>query len=167
MNAKDLTGMGVLLLFAITSAFAYNHLSPDGIALFGQWDTSNGVVHAVSKSRDIPASLEIQDPEIVDQIIASGEWTIIDVRQKESYHQGHVPTAVSFPLAELDTALEQIVTTIDPAAPLLIYCSSFECTDSHSFADTLVNMQYTNVKVFSGGFRLWEEAGRKIETNEN
>jgi len=59
MKSENLKGIIVLLLLSIGTAFLYNHYSPHGIALIGQWDTNKGVVHAISKNEESPASLEI------------------------------------------------------------------------------------------------------------
>ena len=69
MIQKDLKGTFLLLFFALVTAFFYNHFSPFGIALFGQWQTSNGVVNAISKTDSVNASIEINNPEIIKQII--------------------------------------------------------------------------------------------------
>ena len=67
---------------------------------------------------------------------------------------------------EFDQKIIQILDSINRQSALLIYCSSVECTDSHTFAQRLTNLGYDNVKVFSGGFRQWQEKGYEIKKNE-
>ena len=167
MTLTDFKGIVVLLSFAVITAFVYNQFSPHGIELFGQWDAQKGVVRAISKSDDLLPSIEIHDPNIIQTIIKTKSRIIIDVRHRDIYDQGHLPGALSFPIIDFDQNIRQIITTIKRKEPLLIYCSSSECSDSHSFAAHLINLKYTDVKIFSGGFRTWEEDGRKIEKNEN
>ncbi len=167
MLEKDLKGCFFLLVFASASAFLYNHFSPYGIAVFGQWKPSEGVVSAIQKEQSLNASLEINHPEIVKQIVENKKRIILDVRSLESYNKGHLPGALSYPLMDFDQLIGQLFTVIKKTSPILVYCSSAECTDSHTFAERLKQMKYEDVKIFSGGFRQWEEMGYQIEKNEN
>ncbi|MCP3873692.1 MAG: rhodanese-like domain-containing protein [Desulfobacteraceae bacterium] len=166
MVKNDLKGCFILIAVAVISAFLFNQFSPFGIAVFGQWETSKGVVSAGSKTQSLNASIEINHPDIIKQIVEKKQRIILDVRPTETYNQGHLPGALSFPLMDFDQMVEQLLTSIKKASPILVYCSSVECTDSHTFAERLKNMKYENVKVFSGGFRQWEEKGFNIEKNE-
>ncbi|WP_299982592.1 rhodanese-like domain-containing protein [Desulfobacula sp.] len=166
MILKEIKGTFFLIFFALVTAFFYNHFSPSGIALFGQWQTSNGVVNAISKTDPVNASIEINNPEIIQRIIQKKERMVLDVRPFEFYEEGHLPGALSFPLMEFDIVIGKLLEMTDQHSPLLIYCSSFECMDSHNFATNLNGMSFTNVKVYPGGFRQWQEMGYDIEKNE-
>ena len=166
MTLKEIKGTFFLIFFALTTAFFYNHFSPFGIALFGQWQTSNGVVNAISKTDLVNASIEINNPEIIRRIIQEKKRIVLDVRPLEFYEEGHLPGALSFPLMEFDTVIGKLLEMTDQQSPILIYCSGFECMDSHNFATNLENMRFTNVKVYPGGFRQWQEMGYDIEKNE-
>lgn len=163
MSLKDLKDTFPLLFFALTAAFCYNYFSPAGIALFGQWETSKGVVTAHSKTNSVNASIEINNPKIIKQIIQKKERIVLDVRPREFYEEGHLPGALSFPLMEFDNIIEKLLKMTDKQSPILVYCSGFECTDSHDFAANLKDIRFTDVKVFSGGFRQWQEMGYEIE----
>lgn len=167
MNFKVIKGAIVLLCISVASAFVYNHLSPNGIALFGQWNTQKGVVKAISKSDQANPSMEILDPAIVHAIVLEKKRLVIDARQGDFYDMGHLPGAVSYPLVEYDQYIRQFTRIIDRAQPLLIYCSSPECEDSHNLAKRLIDLKYVDVKVFSGGFQVWEEEGYRVETDED
>jgi rhodanese-related sulfurtransferase len=166
MTLKDLKGAFFLVFFALATAFFYNYFSPFGIALFGQWESSKGVVSAISKKSPVNTSIEISNLEMIKQIVDKKERIIIDVRPREVYDQGHLPFALSFPLMEFDQSVSHILSSLDRQSAILVYCSSIECTDSHTFAMRLKNLRYNDVKVFSGGFRQWQEKGYKIEKNE-
>ena len=166
MTQKDIKGLLFLLFSAVIIALPFNWFSPFGIALMGQWETSKGVVTAISKTDSVSASIEINNPVMIKQIVQKKEKIILDVRHRESYNQGHLPSALSFPLIEFDDGIGQLLSSINRQSALLVYCSSFECTDSHTFADRLKNLGFIDVKVFSGGFRQWQEMGYEIEKNE-
>jgi rhodanese-related sulfurtransferase len=164
--AKDIKGSVILVFFALATAFLYNSFSPFGIPLKGQWETGQGVVSANSENDSVNASIEINSPQMILDIVQKKQRIIIDVRPREAYDQGHLPSALSFPLMEFDQGIGQILESINRQTPLLIYCSSFECTDSHTFAQQLIGLKYENVRVFSGGFRQWQEKEYEIEKNE-
>jgi rhodanese-related sulfurtransferase len=166
MTRTDIKGVFILSFFAVVTAFMFNNLSPSSIALFGQWDVQKGVISANSKTNHINNSLEILDPELVLKIIQSKQRVIFDVRPPEIYDKGHIPSARSFPLTQFDENVPRMFSIINQPDPVLVYCSSAQCTDSHTFAEYLLGMGYTDVKVFSGGFAQWQEQGYEIEKNE-
>ncbi len=166
MTQKDIKGLFLLLFFALTTAFFFNWFSPNGIALFGQWETSKGVVNAISKTDSVTASIEINNPVRINQIVPKKKKIILDVRPRNNYNQGHLPSALSFPLKDFDDSVGHLLSSINRQAAILVYCASFECTDSHTFAQRLKNLRFSDVKVFSGGFRQWQKMGYEIEKNE-
>ncbi len=166
MTSKDIKGIIILTTFAVVTALIFNHLSPNGIAFFGQWDKKNGVINANGKEHTVDNAIEILSPKIVRQMIRSHERTIIDVRSRYEYNQGHLPKALSFPLMEFDDNVPQMMATIKPHDPILLYCSSAECDSSHTFAEHLKLMGFVDVKVFSGGVAQWQDAGYEVEKNE-
>jgi rhodanese-related sulfurtransferase len=172
MTRSELKGVIILLTLAVVTAVAYNSLSPNGIPWIGQWnmpkqgDIPKGGSRAVVKSVDPSFSMEIFDPAVVEKIIETKKRLLIDVRHRDFYDMGHLPGALSFPLADFDQDMDRFIETIDRKHPLLVYCSGLECPDSHTFAKRLIQLNYSDVKIFSPGFNGWEADGRKIETNE-
>jgi sulfur-carrier protein adenylyltransferase/sulfurtransferase len=84
-----------------------------------------------------------------------GGYTLIDVREKEEYREGHLPGAVSVPRGFLDMRIEETVP--DKNAPIVLYCAGG--TRSLLAGRTLTEMGYTNVVSMSGGFGGWKGAG--------
>ncbi|WP_457553121.1 rhodanese-like domain-containing protein [Desulfobacula sp.] len=166
MTRKDLKGMFFLFSFSLIIAFIYNYFSPSGLALFGQWEPSKGVVTANSKIEDVNASIQINNPKIIQEIVQGKKRIILDVRPREIYNQGHLPFALSFPIKEFDQKIVSMLNSINMHSALLVYCASVYCMDSHTVAQRLKSLGYDNIKLFSGGFRQWQEAGYEIEKNE-
>ena len=167
MGKSNVKGLFVLLIFAVVLSFIYNYFSPNGIALFGRWDTEKGLVRAISKSDKMSDSNQILEPAVVEKMIADKMRMIIDVRHSDDFALGHLPGAVSYPLDEFDNQIQKILLGIKRAEPLLIYCSGPECNMSHIFAERLTHLKYTDIKIFSGGYRAWKDSGQRIEKNEN
>ncbi len=166
MTIKEIKGIILLLSISILTAFVFNTLSPHGIAIVGQWEKSKGVVSAVSKTISIESSIEILNPKAIEDIVNDETWTIIDARGIDFYNMGHIPRALSFPLVDFDQNISKIIRSIKKDSKILVYCSSVECEISHMFAERLKQLKYSHVKVFSGGFRQWQEMGNKIIKNE-
>lgn len=166
MFFKDMKGVIVLVVFAVAAAFGFNYLSPNGIALVGQWDADRGTISAKTKSKPVDTGIEVISPEIVHHMIETGQRILVDVRSRQEYLQGHIPSALSFPIEMFDENVALMMARLKPDDPLLIYCSSAECQLSHTFAAYIAPMGFTDVKVFSGGFRQWQEEGYEVVSDE-
>ncbi len=166
MTVKDFKGVAVLVSAAIITGFIFNYFSPSGIMLFGKWDPSQGVVDPVSRTGGLDSSIEISNPEIIKNIIEKKLRLVLDARPEFVYRQGHLPSAISFPLVDFDERIVRFMRSVDRKKPILVYCSGPECTDSHTVAKRLIHLGYKNVKVFSGGFMQWQDKGYEIQKNE-
>jgi len=167
VSLNDLKGLVFLLLFSVCTALLYNHFSASGIALFGQWDKSKGVVSAKSKDDVVDSSREINDVEIMKTILDQKGCLVVDVRSRDSYIEGHLPGALGLPLNEFDQIIGDFIEKTPAEAKIILYCSGRECTDSHTFAQRLNEFGYVNVSVFPGGVTEWQERGFLVEKGIN
>lgn len=167
MVIKDIQRAVVMTLLAVTAAFVYNHFSPFGIAVFGQWDTAKGGVSAKSKNAHLGDASKLNQADIVRKMLDNKAGMVIDVRSSQRFDQGHIPGAVNFPLEEFDDNIGRMFSQINRNTSIIVYCSSATCQKSHLFAQRLKKLQYHNVNVFSGGFSGWVEKGHPIQKNEN
>ena len=147
--------IGVSVLFGFTA----NAISPNGIALFGNWDTTDGVVSAKPKDRDGSFFKEIDDIRAAKEIFDRGDTLFIDARHPDAYHEGHIPGAVSLPLGRFDDMIEGFRSKHPTSIPIITYCSGRECEDSHDLAQRLFMEGYTNIQVFIDGYPGWESKG--------
>lgn len=166
ISIKDIKAAFFLIFFSVGVAFLFNHLSPNGIALFGQWDIQKGVISATMKNNAQDLFLEIDQPMRVKRIVENSERTVLDVRHQDFYDMGHIPGAQSFPLQNFQADKERLLQTIKKNTPILVYCSGYGCDASHMFANQLTASGYKDVKVFPGGFNQWREMGFEIQKNE-
>ena len=86
--------------------------------------------------------------------IGRGE-TLIDVRERAEYQEGHVPGAVNIPMGELPGRLDEI----DRAVPVLVVCASGN--RSSDLVPVLVAADYDSANV-TGGTSAWARAGRPV-----
>jgi len=165
ITIRDITGSLLLLAFSAALGFGVNAFSPEGIALWGQWDTSAGVVMAGAARQDAVKAPEINNPMKVRRMIGDGKTVLVDVRRADIYREGHIPGALSFPLHDFDAVISQFTGTIAKTAPILVYCSGVTCTDSHEFAARIIRMGYSQVTVYGGGFTEWSEMEFEVATD--
>ena len=86
----------------------------------------------------------------------------MDVRNPETFAEGHIPGAVSLPLGELDARLDDFAAEVPAEQPIVTYCSGRLCQDSHSAAQRLMERGFQNVVVLIDGFPGWMESGYPV-----
>ena len=90
---------------------------------------------------------------------ASG-WTIVDVRPKEVYAIGHIPAAISIPLADLVGEMK----TIPDGRKIAVYC----CSDIDAAFGVMTLRVFADREawVLQGGLTAWDNAGMKEEYSQ-
>ncbi|MCL5030902.1 MAG: metalloregulator ArsR/SmtB family transcription factor [Bacteroidetes bacterium] len=92
--------------------------------------------------------------------IKSNDVTIIDVRPKEEYINGHLPGAVSVPMSELKSKIKNL-----PAGKEIIaYCRGKYCVMAPEAAKILAGKGFKTT-ILQEDVNSWRFAGLKIETN--
>ncbi|MBW2607042.1 MAG: rhodanese-like domain-containing protein [Deltaproteobacteria bacterium] len=164
MPYKDIAKEIIILLgFAVIAAFTANYFSPNGIALFGQWDTSQGVITARPKNDPVTGGFEIKDTNTAKEIYDTGKAVFVDARSYEAFIDGHIKDAVSIPTGQFIEFIDPFKTQYPATTPVITYCSGRECDDSHELAQYLIGEGYANVKVFIDGYQQWEREGYPVE----
>jgi len=164
MPYKDIAKELIIILgFAVIAAFTVNYFSPNGIALLGQWDTSQGVITAKPKNDPVAESFEIKDPNTAKEIYDTGKAVFVDARSYEAFIDGHIEDAVSIPANQFFEFIDHFKTKYPSTIPVITYCSGRECNDSHELAQYLIGEGYANVKVFIDGYQGWKRKGYPVE----
>ena len=160
---KTAAEISIILGVSIITAFAFNYVSPAGIALVGQWDTTEGVVTARAKNDIFIQGDEIRNVEEARGLYDSGKYLFVDARSREDYEAGHIPGAASLPVGEFDDYIAAFQERYPRDASIITYCSGRTCEDSHHLAEYLLEFGYGNVIVFIDGFPGWEADGHPLE----
>jgi len=164
MHRKTIVFEAALIVgLAAVLALISNSISPRGIALFGQWDPSKGVVSAKGKSQQSPAGIDIPDSRAAKDLFDNRETVFVDARPQEQYEQGHIKGAVSFPAWDFESRIESFLNRYPSGQPLVVYCSGRECEDSHILARQLIDSGFSSVKVYIDGFPAWQAEGFPVE----
>jgi rhodanese-related sulfurtransferase len=96
--------------------------------------------------------------------IKAGDVEVIDVRPAIEYDAGHIPTARSIPIEQLEHRLDEL--SADTA--IVAYCRGPWCVYAPDAARLLERRGY-DVKVFTGGYPGWRRAdtrrpGRRLSS---
>lgn len=100
---------------------------------------------------------EVTVDEVKTRLERGENWTLLDVREREEYREGHLDTAISLPRGFLEIRVEEAVP--DKSAPIIAYCAGG--VRSLIAARTMKEMGYENVVSMSGGYTAWKNAGYK------
>lgn len=98
---------------------------------------------------------EISAQELKQRLQKHEELTLVDVREREEFVQGHIPDATFIPRGYLELQIEQH--QVDRDKPVVVYCAGG--VRSALAARNLKEMGYTNVISLIGGFNGWKNAG--------
>ncbi len=158
--AKEIS---IILGISIAAALGVNYFSPAGIALVGQWDTSQGVVTARAKNALVIDGIEIGTVDEARKLYDSGEYIFVDARSVADYEEGHIQGAVSLPVGQFEEKIPAFEERYPPEVAIVTYCSGRTCLDSHHLAEFLLAFGYANVKVFIDGFPGWKAEGHPVE----
>jgi cysteine synthase/rhodanese-related sulfurtransferase len=90
----------------------------------------------------------------------SGERFVVDVRQPEEFHRGHVPGAVNIPLLELPDSIHLLPTDLD--TPMLAVCQRGNI--SLPAVLYLSSLGFRDARSLTGGSNAWAAEGFDIET---
>lgn len=100
---------------------------------------------------------EVTIDEVQAQMGNGARPTLLDVREREEYREGHLEGSVPLPRGFLEMRIEEAVP--DKSTPIVAYCAGG--VRSLIAARTLKEMGYKNVTSMSGGYAAWKNAGYK------
>ena len=99
--------------------------------------------------------------EVKTRLDRGEQWTLLDVRERDEYREGHLEGALSLPRGFLEIRVEETVS--EKNTPIIAYCAGG--VRSLMAARTLKEMGYENVMSMTGGYTAWKNAGYKWVAN--
>ncbi len=144
----------ILLAISFFVGLAFNGVTGQGI--FGTGEAGP----ASPSGAPLPSS-EIISLEQAKALYDTGEALFIDTRHAYDFELGHIAGAVNMPLKGADAAVSAL--TEPTGRTLVLYCDGAECNSSLEVGGKLVMKGYTDVRIFFGGWRSWNEMGYPIE----
>jgi rhodanese-related sulfurtransferase len=160
---KTLKEISIITAISVIAALGVNYFSPNGIALVGKWDISQGVVSALGKSDVVMDEFEIDDIAHAKTLYDTGNVLFVDARSFEDFNDGHVKGAISLPVGQYDELIDGFHQRNDLDRSIVTYCSGRTCEDSNRLAQLLMERGYMNISVMIDGFPGWEARGYPID----
>jgi thiosulfate/3-mercaptopyruvate sulfurtransferase len=115
----------------------------------------------------------ICDVDILRTLIRKNAARIVDVRKEEEYREGHIPTAVSLPLAQLlsKDSPEGVIDILENIGvsdklPVIVYDDTFGALGAR-VAWTFQYVGHTNTSLLEVTFSRWKDLGLEIEKQAN
>ena len=85
---------------------------------------------------------------------------LLDVREADEFHAGHIPGALNIPRGVLEFKLGNSPELAERGLNIVLYCKTGG--RAALAARTLKEMGYLEVHSIAGGFDAWEAAGRPV-----
>ena len=99
---------------------------------------------------------EISRDELTNLLLSSPP-VILEALGEPYFRKGHLPGAKRIDYLQ---AIDQVAAMrIATDAPIVIYCASDTCKNSHHAAEALSGAGYANVRVYAEGKAGWQHAG--------
>jgi rhodanese-related sulfurtransferase len=116
--------------------------------------------HVAKTFLDDREELEAVDREALIKRMKRGEVTVLDVRPVEEFQAGHVPGAVSMPLAELKRRLAKLT----KAREIVAYCRGPYCVYAFEAVKLLRANGFKAVRL-DEGIPEWKARGLRVEVS--
>lgn len=94
------------------------------------------------------------------------EAAFLDARAGDLYREGHVPRALSVPAKKAEAAFPPFFERLPLEGTLVVYCEGGDCSSSLVLAKLLREKGFTDVRVFSGGWKEWARGGLPEEKGD-
>jgi len=98
---------------------------------------------------------EVTPQDLKRRLDAGEEVTLVDIRERDEFAQGHLPGAVFIPRGFLELQVEQV--QYDRSKPIVLYCAGG--VRSVLAARNLQEMGYERVQSLISGYNGWKNAG--------
>ncbi|MFK8001500.1 MAG: molybdopterin-synthase adenylyltransferase MoeB [Polyangiales bacterium] len=106
--------------------------------------------------QDVKASVtQVTLESLHERMSADEEMTLVDVREKDEWRQGHIPGALHLPRGFLEMQAQSRLPK--PDAKIIVYCAGG--IRSAFAAKALMELGYTNVETANPGFNDWKDKG--------
>lgn len=145
---------GIITIFLLSTilGITFNFISPKGISLIYSYSNQTKI------SEDLFITLED-----AKHFYENSSVIFLDSRNYESYNDGHIKNAQSFPYFEFDKYYNKLSNKLKKESIIIIYCSGESCNSSEKLAIKLMEKGYNNIKILKNGWNFWKLAQLPIE----
>lgn len=93
---------------------------------------------------------------VVESAFNKDSALLMDARPRKKFIGETIPGAIYMNDQELDKLAGRF--PMDKSTPIITFCGGYQCHKSHVVANMLIELGYSNVKVFAGGLPAWKKA---------
>jgi len=148
---RDLALVSAAFLLSLAAGFLLNRLRSDPLP-FPYRGREARLLAAVPGVGKEPRGVLLAEAEVAWR---SRTAVFVDAREPDFFEEAHIPGAINLPVSEI-AAIHGLPD--DKAAPLIVYCSDADCSDSRIVAKAISAAGYQNAAVFAGGWDAWTAA---------
>ncbi len=103
----------------------------------------------------------ISREELLSMLERREPLVLLEALPEKYYRAGHLPGALQLDYERTREPAAQLAP--DRGVPVVVYCASEACRNSHVAAALLEKLGYLSVRVYSGGKADWSAAGLVLE----
>lgn len=109
-------------------------------------------------------------PHLIDRkslhhlIESKAKFVLLEALPLKYFQDWHLPSARHMPHDQVQSLAPQL--SFDKSVPVVVYCASASCQNSHQAALALERLGYRDVQIYAGGKQDWIDAGMPIERPE-
>jgi rhodanese-related sulfurtransferase len=103
-----------------------------------------------------------------DPLYAEGLYVCVDARDDENFAAGRIPGAKQMFPYYADQHLPQILSQLQIAEKVIVYCTGGDCEDSIFACRELLeqSVPFEVIYLYEGGIKDWQGQGGQVETGE-
>jgi len=150
-GVRTLAQSTVLAAAGALFGLVVNAVRPAGIAILRPWGGDGEGAAQCAVAAVEPARIEVAEAM---HLFAAHEAVFGDVRDAADYATGHVADAVHLPCS---AEAPDWLATVAKSSIVVVYGG--DAADPDPVAHSLTTNGYRDVRVLSGGFRAWRDAG--------
>ena len=161
---SDLAGVACVAFFSLSVGLAINRMRSSPLPLSYR-SPENRLAAELTQLIDAPAfrlsDLDTTDLQEFRRLAQNRQTVILDARAESFFQAGHVPGALNLSRQNFARDYSRLRRTLERSKsdPIVVYCSGGECHDSRLVASALISLGFTQVKIFTGGWTAWTQAG--------
>ena len=165
---RDIVGVICLAMASLLAGLAVNSLRASPLPLVYQTPEQRLAAELTTLVEKPAFSLSDADTISLVQVrgvVGDHQTIILDARAAPFYEQGHIPSALNLSRDDFAADYRRLRPTLDASKDksIVVYCSGGDCHDSRMVASALLSLGFSHVRVFTGGWSGWTEAGLPVE----
>ncbi len=156
---KQAASIGVI---ALVVAFAFNALRAEAGGIPAKHTPKKAVKAAGADTLATPAvKLAEVDFAEVDNFFRNELATFVDARETQDFAKGHIPGAMNITVDGYKAGKQKL--SVPKGSLVVVYCSGGDCELSHDLAKLLAKAGFKKLRIYSGGFKEWDDLGQPVE----